>query len=217
MTASATASAPAPAKASAPLSHGRDLLLTPQSRITNLQTALDSLTMQIADQRSLFNPQEKRVRLLQDQVRLVASQIRSYEKLEALKKDMGLKVTIAEAMAVYNQRTCTPAPADDADAADATDMAEAKDPDTRASDKVHANTTAPTKKSHRTTTPGNDILEAAIPVTGAKPPQSASAQPAAAAQEDALPCLSLKKISAGPNAAVRQKPRAKCQPQQPTC
>ncbi|WP_306251106.1 hypothetical protein [Parvularcula sp. IMCC14364] len=174
--------------ASAPLSHGRDLLLTPQSRITNLQTALDSLTLQIADQRSLFNPQEKRVRLLQDQVRLVASQIRSYEKLEALKKDMGLKVTIAEAMAVYNQRTCTPSPADDAHA---TSTADTKDTD--ASDTAHARTTSPTKKSDRTATPGNEIIEAAIPVTGANPPQSASPQPAAAAQEDALPGLTPKK------------------------
>ncbi|WP_306252856.1 hypothetical protein [Parvularcula sp. IMCC14364] len=174
--------------ASAPLSHGRDLLLTPQSRITNLQTALDSLTLQIADQRSLFNPQEKRVRLMQDQVRLVACQIRSYEKLEALKKDMGLKVTIAEAMAVYNQRTCTPAPTDDADA---TNTAEAKDTDT--SDKVHTTATSPTKKSDRTTTPGNEIIEAAMPVTGAKPLQSASPQPAAAARDDALPGLTPKK------------------------
>ena len=177
--------------ASSPLSHGRDLLLTPQSRITNLQTALDSLTLQIADQRSLFNPQEKRVRLMQDQVRLVACQIRSYEKLEALKKDMGLKVTIAEAMAVYNQRTCTPAPTDAPFATDVTDRAEAKDKDT--SDKVHARPTPATKKSDRTTTPGNEIIEAAIPGTGAKPPQSASPQPAPAAQEDALPGLTPKK------------------------
>ena len=178
--------------ASAPLSHGRDLLLTPQSRITNLQTALDSLTLQIADQRSLFNPQEKRVRLLQDQVRLVASQIRSYEKLEALKKDMGLKVTIAEAMAVYNQRTCTPVSTDTPDAADVTDTAAAKDKD--ASDTAQARTAPATKKSELTTTPDNDIIETAIPVTGAKPPQSASPQPAAAAaQEDALRGLTPKK------------------------
>ncbi|MCI5045863.1 MAG: hypothetical protein MRY59_00045, partial [Aquisalinus sp.] len=69
--------------------------LAPLNRIRLLESALDRLTVQIASEESLVKPDEKDVRLLQDQVRLIASHIRSYQKLEELKESMGWDLAAA--------------------------------------------------------------------------------------------------------------------------
>ena len=69
--------------------------LAPLNRIRLLQSALDRLTLHIASEENLINPDEKDVRLLQDQVRLIASHIRSYQKLEDLKESMSWDLAAA--------------------------------------------------------------------------------------------------------------------------
>ncbi len=54
------------------------------NRLQQLRIALDLLTVKIANPEALMNPNPETLKLQQDQVRLVASQIRSYEKLAAL-------------------------------------------------------------------------------------------------------------------------------------
>ncbi|MCI5043222.1 MAG: hypothetical protein MRY72_00870 [Aquisalinus sp.] len=84
--------------------------LAPLNRIRLLESALDRLTLQIASEESLINPDEKDVRLLQDQVRLVASHIRSYQKLEDLKESMGWDLAAARRKEEKIRQETDPAP-----------------------------------------------------------------------------------------------------------
>ncbi|MCI5043689.1 MAG: hypothetical protein MRY72_03240, partial [Aquisalinus sp.] len=84
--------------------------LAPLNRIRLLESALDGLTLQIASEESLINPDEKDVRLLQDQVRLVASHIRSYQKLEDLKESMGWDLAAARRKEEKIRQETDPAP-----------------------------------------------------------------------------------------------------------
>ncbi len=84
--------------------------LAPLNRIRLLQSALDRLTLQIASEEHLINPDEKDVRLLQDQVRLIASHIRSYQKLEDLKESMGWDLAAARRKEAEIRQEAAPAP-----------------------------------------------------------------------------------------------------------
>ena len=85
--------------------------LAPLNRIRLLESALDRLTLQIASEENLINPDEKDVRLLQDQVRLIASHIRSYQKLEDLKESMGWDLAAARRKEEEIQQEAESAPA----------------------------------------------------------------------------------------------------------
>ncbi len=54
------------------------------NRLERLRVALELLTVKITDPDALMNPDPEKIKIQQDQVRLLGSQIRSYEKLAVL-------------------------------------------------------------------------------------------------------------------------------------
>ena len=85
------ASGPAPGDDRPRIGAHFEFAMQPRERIEMLQLALDTLTLRIVDQERLLGNDTRKIRALQDHIRLIASQIRSYEKLEELKKNLCLR------------------------------------------------------------------------------------------------------------------------------
>lgn len=85
------ASGPAPGGDRPRIGAHFEFAMQPRERIEMLQLALDTLTLRIVDQERLLGNDTRKIRALQDHIRLIASQIRSYEKLEELKKNLCLR------------------------------------------------------------------------------------------------------------------------------